>query len=181
MVPDYPIRQKASNLVRYSCMTFGLANLIGAIVYSESQNMAALVGGALVGSVWFAFGYYGGLPLFDTVRDWHSPVVAGVIEKTHRQGLLVMRRRKWVSWLSIPGMPIAMLFLIPLLKNIGHPELVLFLVGVPVIFIQFRYYLSRCPRCGLGFFALSSSRTAFLRRGNACSHCGLSLDDYKTH
>lgn len=176
MAIEYPNRPMAPRLVRYSCMVFGLANIVASISYVPR---VMLVGGLLVGGCWFAFGKYGGLPLVDTVVDWRPPAASGAIEDMHRQGLLVMRRRRWIVWAAIPGTFAVAALLVPLLMQGGHPEFVVLLLGVPLAFINFRYYLSRCPRCGLGFFTRSTSRAALLRRGNTCGHCGLSLYAYK--
>ena len=169
----------APGAIRYACMIFGLANVAGSIAFAPRQDMFMRIGGLLVGGAWFAFGKYGGLPLVDTVRDWRSPSASGAIEAQHRQGLLVMRRRRWMVWAAIPGLFIAAALLMPALMQSGHPEFVVFLLGVPMAFINFRYYLSRCPRCGFGFFTKSASRAALLRRGDTCGHCGLSLYAYR--
>ena len=176
---EYPKRPMAPAWVRYSCMMFGLACIMGSIAYAPRHDIFMLVGSLLVGGGWFAFGKYGGLPLVDTVVDWHPSAAPGAIEDMHRQGLLVMRRRRWMVWTAIPGAFGVAALLIPLLMQSGHPELIVLLLGVPVALINFRYYLSRCPRCGLGFFTTSASRAALLRRGNTCGHCGLSLYVYK--
>jgi hypothetical protein len=168
----------APDAVRYACMIFGLANIAASIAYATRENMLILIGGLLVGGGWFAFGQYGGVPLVNTVVDWR-PSTSGAIDDMHRQGLLVMRRRRWTVWAAVPGTFAAAALLIPLLMQAGHPELVVLLLGVPLAIINFRYYLSRCPRCGLGFFTRSASRAALLRRSNTCGHCGLSLYAYK--
>ena len=180
MAIDYPERPMAPDLARYSCMIFGLTIIVGSIAYAPRQDLFMLVGGLLVGGGWFAFGKYGGLPLVDTVVDWRPPSTSGAVAEMHRQGLLVMRRRRWFVWAAIPGVFAVAALLMPFLLQSGHPELIVLLLGVPLAFINFRYYLSRCPRCGLGFFTKSSSRAALLRRGNACGHCGLSLYAYRT-
>jgi ribosomal protein S27AE len=176
---DYPKRPMAPNVVRYACMIFGLANVAGSIAYTSRQDMFMLIGGLLVGGGWFAFGKYGGLPLVSTVADWRPPSSSGEIEEIHRQGLLVMRRRRWIVWAAIPGTFVVAALLIPLLMQGGHPEIIVLLLGVPLAFISFRYYLSRCPRCSFGFFTRSASRAALLRLRNTCGHCGLSLYAYK--
>jgi hypothetical protein len=157
-------------------MIFGLSNVVASIASSERQDMFMLIGGILVGSSWFAFGWYGGLPLVETVVGWRPSANSTAIEEMHRQGLIVMRRRRWMGWLAIPGGLAAAALLIPLLMQTSHPEFVVLLIGPPIAFIQFRYYLSRCPRCGFGFFTKSISRAALIRRGNTCGHCGLSLN-----
>ena len=175
MTAEYPKRHMAPKFVRCVCMIFGLANIIAVIASGFYHDIFMFIGGVLVGSIWFAFGMYGGLPLVDTVRDWHPSVSNTEINEMHRQGLLVMRRRKWIAWIAMPGSLAAASLLLPLLIPYGHPELIVLLVGVPLVFINFRYYLSRCPRCGLGFFTLSASRAAFIRRKPICGHCGLAL------
>ncbi len=176
---EYSKRSMAPAWVRYSCMIFGLAGIIGSIADATRQDIFMLVGGPLVGGGWFAFGKYGGLPLVDTVVDWRPPRAPGAIEDMHRQGLLVMRRRGWIVWAAIPGAFGVAALVIPLLMQSGHPELIVLLLGVPLAVINFRYSLSRCPRCGLGFFTTSASRAALLRRRNTCGHCRLSLYAYK--
>lgn len=169
----------AAHWVRYSCMVFGIANIIGGIIYSIQGNIFALVGGLLVGGAWFAFGKYGGLPLVDTVANWRPAARPNLVDEMHRRGLLVMRQRRWMMWAAIPGALAAAALLMPPLMGSGHPELIIFLLGVPLAIITFRYALSRCPRCGYGFFAGSASRAALLRLRNTCGHCGLSLRAYK--
>src|SRR5574341_1420032 len=178
MAIEYPKRRMAPGTVRYACMIFGLANIAGSIAYANRQNMFMLIGGLLVGGGWFAFGKYGGLPLVNTVADWR-PSTSGAIDEMHRQGLLVMRRRRWTVWATVPATFAVAALLIPLLMQTGHPELVVLLLGVPLAFISLRYYLSRCPRCGLGFFTRSTSRAALIRLSNTCGHCGLSLCEYR--
>ncbi len=148
-------------------------------IASGGKDPFMLVGGVLVGSAWFAFGTYGGLPLIDTVPKWHPPITTNAVEESHLQGLLVMRRRKLMTWFSLPCGLAAAALLMPLLMQTSHPEFIVLLVGIPLGLINMRYYLSRCPRCGLGFFTKSSSRAALIREGHACGHCGLSLKEYK--
>jgi len=165
----------APAFVRYFCMLFGLVNIAAVIAFSARQDMFMLIGGILGGSAWFAFGWYGGLPLVETVVGWHPPANSAAVDEMHRQGLKVMRHRKWVAWLAIPGALAATALLMPLLMQSTQPELVLLIVGVPIAFVNCRYYLSRCPRCGFGFFTKSVSRAALIRQRNTCGHCGLSL------
>ena len=167
----------APGVVRYACMIFGLANIVGGIAYASSQDMFMPIAGLLVGSCWFAFGKHGGFPLVNTVADWHPPSASGAIEDLHREGLLVMRRRRWLVWAGFPGTLIVGLFVMELQR--GDPRFAALLLAIPLAIINFRYYLSRCPRCGLGFFTKSASRAAFIERGNTCGHCGLSLSAYK--
>jgi len=178
MAIEYPNRRMAPDAVRYVCMIFGLANIAAGIAYATRQDLFMLIGGLVVGGAWFAFGKYGGMPLVSTVADWR-PSPTGAIDDMHRQGLLVMRRRRWIVWAAVPGTLAVGALLIPLLMEAGQPGLVVLFLGVPLAFINFRYYLSRCPRCGLGFFTRSASRAALIRRSNTCGHCGLSLYAYK--
>ena len=169
----------APNLLRYPCMIFGLATIASCIAHARAHDLFMLVGGLLVGGAWFAFGMYGGLPLVGTVDDWHPPADSTAIEDMHRRGLLVMRRRKWLTWLAAPGALVVGVSLMPLLRQVGQPQLVVLLMLGPLAFVNYRYYLSRCPRCGYGFFTRSTNRAALLRRGKACGHCGLSLLAFK--
>ena len=107
-------------------------------------------------------------------RYWNEFVFEGYVN----------HQKEAIFLAGLPDIPVSRphsvaAWLIPLLLQGGHPELAVFLLGVPLAFINFRYYLSRCPRCGLGFFTRSASRAALLRRGNICGHCGLSLYAYK--
>lgn len=176
MGTEYPTRPKAPEVVRYLCMAFGLANIVASIVLAPKRDAFMLIGGLLVGSAWFAFGKYGGLPLFDTVHNWQPPGDSAESAQKLRQGLLVMRRRRWMTWISLPVAFGTMALIVPVLIPYGQPQLALLLIGVPLAVIQLRYYLSRCPRCGFGFFTKSTSRAAMIRRGKACGHCGLSLN-----
>ena len=165
--------------VRYACMVFGLANIIVSIAYAGPGNVFMLVGGLLVGGAWFAFGKYGGSPLVDTVADWHPPTAPDAVNEMHRRGLLVLRRRRWMMMAAVPAaLAIAPLLISPLMRS-GQPEVTVLLLGVPLAIINFRYLESRCPRCGYGFFAGSTSRGALLRLRKTCAHCGLSLHAYK--
>ena len=172
----------AAPWLRYSCMAFGLANVVAGITYGTGQrDVFMTAGGLLVGGAWFAFGKYGGLPLVDTVADWHPPATPDEVSDMHRRGLLVMRRRRWMLWAAFPGTLAVAPLLMSLLMRAGMLELTVLLLGAPLALINFRYALSRCPRCGFGFFARSTSRAAmlwlWLRR--TCAHCGLSLHAYK--
>ena len=178
---DYPDRPMAAPWLRYACMALGGANVVAGVVYGAVwQRDLFMTGAALMGGgAWFAFGKYGGFPLVDTVADWHPPGTPGEINDMHRRGLLVMRRRRWMMYAAVPsGFAVAALLIPPLLRA-GHPELTALVVGVPWLVINLRYLLSRCPRCGYGFFARSASRAALLRSGKTCAQCGLSLYAYK--
>jgi len=161
-------------------MAFGLMNIVS-VVYTAPPDLVMFVGGLLVGGGWFGFGLYGGYPLASTVVDWHPPASFDAVEEMHRQGLRVMRRRRWIMALSIPIVMVAVMFLVmPLLMRLGHPEYVFLPVAGALVFVNFRYYGSRCPRCGHGFFTRSASRAARIYHDNRCGHCGLSLDADKT-
>ena len=165
--------------VRYTCMVFGLTNIIASITHATRGNIFMLAGGLLVGGAWFAFGKYGGLPLVDTVVDWRPPASPDAVDEMHRSGLLVMRRRRWMMWAAVPGALAVAALLIWLLMGVGHPELSVLLLAVPLAIISSRYVLSCCPRCGYGFFAQSANRAALLCLRRTCAHCGLSLHAYK--
>lgn len=177
----YPNRSMPAPWVRYSCMAFGLANVIGGISYAATHDRSVFMAASalLVGGAWFAFGKYGGLPLVDTVTDWHPPAKSDLVTDVHRAGLLVMRQRRWMMWVSVPVALALAPLAISLLMRIGQPELVVFLLGVPFAIVNFRYLLSRCPRCGYGFFTRSANRAATVRLSQSCAHCGLSLYAYK--
>ena len=169
----------APDWIRYSCMIFGVANMVASIAYASRRDIFMLVGGLLVGGAWFAFGKYGGFPLVDSVAGWQAPAGVGPVNEMHREGLLVVRRRKWMTWIAIPVALGIGGMLMPPLMRIGHPEFEVLILGVPLAIINFRYLLSRCPRCGFGFFTRSASRAALLRRRKSCGHCGLSMNALK--
>ena len=161
---NYPSRPKMAKWFRFLCMTFGLANIIGGIVSTVfyKLDIFILLAAFLVGGAWFMFGKYGGLPLVDTVREWHPVSNPDEVNEMHCRGLLVMRRRKWLMWLSVPSAFVVAVFVISVLMQINQPELIVLLLGVPLAIIGFRYGLSRCPRCGYGFFTRSTNRAAML-------------------
>ena len=178
----YPVRPKVAAWVRYPSMVLGVACIIGAIdsVRSSPLDLSPLLGGLLVGGAGFAFGFYGGLPLVNTVGEWHPAVTLDQVNAMHRSGLLVMRRRRWMMWISgLAAVFVAVLFLIPILILAGQPGLIVLVLGAPLAIINCRYLLSRCPRCGYGFFTRSTSRAATLSLRKTCGHCGLSLYAYK--
>ena len=181
---EYPIRPKMSPWFRYPCIGFGVLIILGAakeLVQSSTFDTFYLLGAFLVGGAWLAFGLYGGLPLVDTIRDWHPVVSSDEINDMHRQGLLAMRRRRWIMWASVPCALAVAVVLIPVLIQADQPGLIVLILGVPLAIINFRYFLSRCPRCGYGFFTRSTSRAATINLKKTCGHCGLPLYAYKGH
>jgi ribosomal protein S27AE len=180
---EYPARPKVAAWARYLCMAFGVANIVGGIdmVLSSPLDLFLLLGAFLVGGAWFAFGLYGGLPLVSTVREWYPAATPEEVNAIHRRGLLVMRTRKWITWVSVLGAFIVAFFLTPVLMQANQPGLTVLVLGVPLAIIYFRYLLSRCPRCGYGFFTQSTSRAAMINLRKTCGHCGLSLHAYKDH
>ena len=165
------------SLARYLCMTFGILNVIGGLTSSYSQaGYFPMIAGLLVGGVWFGFGYYGGYPLVDTVSEWQPPNIPDEITNYHRQGILVLRRRKWTMWASVPCYFVVGAMLMPWFIKQGHPEIGFIPIAAVMAVVFYRYYLSRCPRCGYGFFTGSTSRAALIRPRRHCAHCGLSLD-----
>lgn len=167
---------------RYPCMAFGLLTVFGGAKHlfrNGTQDTFPILAAFLVGGVWFAFGSYGGLPMVNTVHGWHPTETPNEVNDTHRRGLLVMRRRRWLTRVSLPVAFVAVVYLMPKLIQIGKPELILFIVGVPLFVGDFRYLLSRCPRCGYGFFTRGTSRAAFLNLRKTSGHCDLSLYAYK--
>jgi hypothetical protein len=168
---------------RYLCMAFGVAIVVGGIDsmrFSPLNFFPSLVG-FLIGGAWFAFGLYGGLPLVNTLREWCPTITPDEVNNQHRLGLLVMRRRRRIMWASVPCVLAVAVILIPILIQADQPGLIVFILGVPLAIINFRYFLSRCPRCGYGFFSRSTSRAAKLNIKKACGHCGPSLYAYKNH
>jgi ribosomal protein S27AE len=182
MKDDYPARPMVAAWVRYFCMAFGAASILGIgidLVRSLTPDLFLLIGTFLVGSAWFTFGLYGGLPLVSTVSEWHPVATPDEVNDMHRQGLLVMQRRRWIMWASVPCAFAVAVVLIPVLIQAGQPGLIVLILGVPLAIINFRYLLSRCPRCGYGFFTRSKSRAATINLRKVCGHCGLSLYAYK--
>src|SRR5258708_24522906 len=175
---NYPDRSMAPRWARYLCMGFGLFVVLGGVFSAPRQpDLFMLVTSVLVGGTWFAFGKYGGLPLVETVARWQPPTVLTEITSVQRQGLVVMRRRKWTMWAAIPA-TLGLAALLVAFEPVGRPEMILLVAAVPIAFINFRYLLSRCPRCGYGFFTRSRSRAAPLHLASVCGHCGLSLHAY---
>src|SRR6266542_1444922 len=127
---EYPRRPMAPAAVRYSCMIFGLANIGWSVAYAARRDAFMLVGGILVGGAWFAFGKYGGLPLVDTVVEWHPPATPGAVEEMHRRGLLVIRRRRWIAWAAVPGALAVAALLTPMLMQGGHPQFIVLILAV---------------------------------------------------
>jgi len=165
-------------------MAFGIANIIGVIasLWSSTRDMSLAIGGFLIGGTWFAFGFYGGLPLVNTVHEWHRSANPHEVTDTQRKGLLVMRVRRWAAWAAwatVPGFFLLGFLLAPVLIRLGQPGLVVLIIGIPLAIINSRYLLSRCPRCGYGFFARSTHRGAMLALTRTCKHCGLGLYAYK--
>lgn len=140
----------------------------------------------MVGGAWLAFGLYGGLPLINTVDEWHPPANPYEVTDMQRKGLLVMRRRRWAAWAIVPGFFVLAPLLVPVLIRAGQPGLVVLILGLPIAIINARYLLSRCPRCGYGFFTGSTHRASMLavarpfRLTGSCRHCGLGLYAYKS-
>ena len=183
MSSEYPIRPKMAALARYLCMAFGVAIVVGGIgsMRFSPFNLFPLLVGFLIGGAWFAFGLYGGVPLVNTLREWCPAITPDEVNNQHRLGLLVMRRRRWIMWASVPCALAVAVILIPILIQADQPGLIVFILSVPLAIIYFRYFLSRCPRCGYGFFTRSISRAATLNIRKVCGHCGLSLYAYKNH
>jgi len=180
---NYPSRPKVAKWFRFLCMAFGLANILGGVASAVfyKPNVFILLAALFVGGAWFMFGQYGGFPLVDTVQEWHPASDSHEVNEMHRRSLLVMRRRKWLMWAFVPSAFVVAGLLMPVLIQIGQPELIVLLLSVPLAIIVFRYFLSRCPRCGYGFFTRSTSRGAMLSLRATCGHCGLSVDAYKDH
>jgi hypothetical protein len=162
-------------------MAFGIANIIGAIasMWSSTSDLSFAIAGVFIGVAWFAFGLYGGLPLVNTVREWQQSANPCEVTDLQRKGLLVMRRRRWAMWVTVPGFLLFASLLVPVLIRAGQPGFVVLILGIPLAIINVRYLLSRCPRCGYGFFARSTHRAAMLALTRNCRHCGLGLYAYE--
>lgn len=162
-------------------MVFGVANIIGVIASLSSSSLDIFlgIGAFLIGGAWFAFGLYGGLPLVNTVHEWHPAANPHEVTDMQRKGLLVMRGRRWAAWATLPGFLLLGSLLVPVLIPAGQPGLLLLIIGVPLAIINARYILSRCPRCGYGFFARSTHRAAMLVPTRTCRYCRLGLYAYK--
>jgi len=89
--------------------------------------------------------------------------------------LRLIRRRRTTQWLAIPATILLIAACASLVIGSGR-EPWLLLLALPLLIVTLQYQLSRCPRCGYGFFTKSTSRAASLHRLTACGHCGLSLE-----
>jgi hypothetical protein len=145
MTAEYPNRPMAPKLVRFVCMIFGCACIVGAVTQGIQHDAFELISGLVVGGVWFAFGAYGGLPLIGTSGEWHSTGDFSAVAQSHKDGLIVMRRRRRIMWLALPSALLASVLIMPALQHLGRPEMVVFLLGIPLVFLNFRYYLSKVP------------------------------------
>jgi hypothetical protein len=181
MKTNYPLRSPMPSWARYSCMALGIAVALGTIggAFDGSETVTLILAGVCVGGAWFAFGFIGGLPLVDTVPDWEPSSTPSIVTEQQVQGLLTMRRRRLAMWLSFPAVMLAGPPALLVTSRIGERGLMVLLLGIPLAVLAGRYYLSRCPRCGYGFFARSRSRAALLFSSRTCGHCGLSLYAYK--
>ncbi len=178
---EYPVRPAMPKVAKYLCMMFGIVGVFGGIASVQAGDDRAflVLGSLLVGGAWFAFGIYGGLPLVDTVSEWHPPDSRDEVTEMHRKGLLVMRRRRWTMWLFYPAALLAAPLLIVACFRIREPGLAVLALGIPIFILSFRYFLSRCPRCGYGFFAGSTRRATTFGYRRSCGNCALSLYAYK--
>lgn len=80
---EYPDRPKMAAWAQYLFMTFGIANIAGVIIslHFSQFDLFRLLGEFLVGSAWFSFGLYGGLPLVSTVSEWELATEPDTISK----------------------------------------------------------------------------------------------------
>lgn len=179
---EYPFRPPMARWIRIAVVVFAAAILIGLVLDIRAEpDLFNLFMGGFVSAAWLAFGVYGGFPLFETVQDWHAPATPCEITDAHRQGLLVMRRRKWIMWAAYPVALAMVPFLHGALEGLGQAPLVVVLLFVPLAVLSFRYWLSRCPRCGYGFFVRSKNRAGLTILTNSCPHCELPLRAHKSH
>jgi hypothetical protein len=182
MSTAYPHRQMLSSWLRYVCMAFGIACAISAFGLPNDPfvpNGLIVAGGIVIGVTWFAFGLYGGLPLFNTTSVWHPPASPDEVNSLHREGLLVIRRRRWLMWAAFASMFTVLPFMALLLLPSDNGMYLIAGVWLLLLIITYRYFLSRCPRCGFGFFTLSMHRAAPVWFRSSCAHCKLSLVAYQ--
>ena len=166
--------------IRIPVTVFGAVGTLGAIYDGLMRNdLPFLVDGGLVSATLFLFGLYGGLPLVETVKDRVSPTTDEEVTEKHLAGLRVMRIRGclMLGFLFL-GLPFWVL-LDTVLQRLALPDLDLAIMSIMVALIFGRYLLSRCPRCGYGFFALSRRRAAGILWTDPCSHCGISHLNFK--
>src|SRR5947208_172260 len=158
----FPERKKLALPIRVVCMIFGGYTVLGAIhswVYEAHPQSFMIAGGIIVGAAWFGLGAYGGLPLVNTAPRSSQELGSEALTERERRGLVVLRNRKWLAWLSLP----AALAMGPLVAQLPpqYCGLGVLGVGVMVAILNLCHWLSRCPRCGYGFFALSKGRATF--------------------
>lgn len=178
LVPaPYPFRPPLPMPFRALIAFFGVAILGSAASGSAGGDAVFAIAGVLIGVVWLAFGLYGGYPLVDTVPRWSPPDDRESIRESDCAGLAVIRKRKRIVWATVPIAFVLVALFMPLVLRGGKPQWLLLGVAPPMLFVYFRYQLSRCPRCGFGFFARSTNRAAPLRSGSTCATCGLTLAD----
>jgi hypothetical protein len=177
MSNEYPIRSKCPKWASLLCVAHGTANIVGGVIAGVAGFVFPSIAGLLVGVIFVGFGVIGGIPLIATVRDWHPMSPLSQITEVHLRGLRVLRRRRLVMWAT----PLSLLYFAAFQELFGRhiPEewnKVHFLAFALVVFVLFFLFpLSRCPRCGYGFCALSASRAAGLWPTNFCRHCQLTL------
>jgi hypothetical protein len=121
-MPAYPFRPPMWWIFRIPCAAFGALGLIGVlqdVLYRRDFNTFAFqfLGGGLVAVAWGTFGVYGGFPLVDTVKDWQPPTMPDEITQKHRDGLRVIRRRRWAFGLSFPGYFVLMIAALAIAPN----------------------------------------------------------------
>jgi hypothetical protein len=182
-MPAYPFRPPMWWIFRIPCAAFGALGLIGVlqdVLYRRDFNTFAFqfLGGGLVAVAWGTFGVYGGFPLVDTVKDWQPPTMPDEITQKHRDGLRVIRRRRWAFGLSFPGYFVLMIAALAIAPN--AMEAVFPVVAAAFFTVIYRYYYSRCPRCGYGFFAGSTKRYATVSTARSrCRNCRLERYAYR--
>lgn len=144
---DYPLRRPMPPWARYLCMALGIGNIIGGLSApfdSASNQMVpdafgfstfGVLGGLLVGGLWFAFGYFGGLPLVDTVSDWQPPNNSEEITDSYRRGIVTLGRRKRLMWASIPAYFVLAGLLMPWFLQIKQGGVGFLLIATVIITI----------------------------------------------
>lgn len=186
---DYPEEPATAPWVRFPAMIFGACCVLSGLAvpfrsFPQNPNIPDQIGirsfmflaGLIVGAGWFGYGYLGHPRLFETLPDWKAPTDNTTITAEHQRGLAVLKKRRLLSWISVPLYFVVAFSLMPLFLKAGFGGVGFILIAIGISSMQFYFYLSRCPRCGRGFSVGTSSQQTTLRwLASRCVHCGLTL------
>jgi ribosomal protein S27AE len=166
-------------------MAFGALQYISifAYLFNDSDPIELVVfgfAGSIIGAVWFLFGWYGGIPLVNTIKDWKQSEDLTNVSTSDIAGLGVIKRRLWTIVLGIPIVIAPLVIILSIFGASSSPNLIIIIPSVITAFFIFsvivgRAFASRCPRCGYGFFASSKKRGATFKWRKSCGVCGLAL------